>query len=160
MSGRPAAPHSPFASTSNSIIMSDAQSPDDPEQSNTGNTFGIKPFTFGTISHRRKHWRGDLSWVGKDQWILIFAIPRFESWHPSQPLSSLWAVSASRIISRHFRRLARDQSVSARAKSPFSGSFRNSCARVSGREFLTPGFCCLRLGSTALRPVDLREVRP
>ncbi len=83
------------------------------------------------------------------------AFCRFESWHPSQPLSSLWTVSAFRIISRHFRRLARDQSVSAAGKSVFSGRFRNSCARVSGREFLISRFCCLRLGSIALRPVRL-----
>ena len=88
--------------------------------------------------------------------ILRNVISKFESWRPSQPLSPLWAVSALRIISRHFRRLARDQSVSAAGKSVCSGRFRNFCGRVSGREFLISGFCCLRLGSTALRPVRLR----
>ena len=91
--------------------------------------------------------------------ILQSSISRFESWRPSQPLSSLWAVTAFTKISRHFGRLARDQSVSAAGKSVCSGRFRNFCGRVSGREFLISGFCCLRLGSTALRPALLAKHR-
>src|SRR6266540_4685989 len=97
------------------------------------------------------------NWRDISKGILQSSISRFESCHPSQPLSSLWTVSAFRIISRDFRRLARDQSVSA-GKSAFFSRFGISCARVSSREFLISGFCCLRLGSTALRPVRLHRL--
>jgi hypothetical protein len=62
-------------------------------------------------------------------------ISEFESYHPSQPVWSLWTMSAWQEYPRHFRKLAPHRRVSKAQFSEFtaaSGRFRGP---VSGREF-------------------------
>ena|SRR6266508_4229895 len=62
-------------------------------------------------------------------------ISRFESWRPSQPLSSLWGMSALQESPRHFRGLARRDTVSAARFSRSLASTAQFGAPVSCRQF-------------------------
>ena len=68
--------------------------------------------------------------------VLFFKRSReFESYMPSQPVRSLWAMSAAQENARHSRYLARRRTVSDAQFSRFSAARSQFQAPVSGRQF-------------------------
>src|SRR6185312_5549646 len=85
--------------------------------------------------------------------ILRNSISRFESWHPSGPVSPFLPISDLSENARQYRGLARRHPVSSEIKLAVVGCHRDIAPPVSSRYFSISKFCWLRLGSKAMGPV-------
>jgi hypothetical protein len=113
---------------------------------------------------------GGWLWPGRRELSCYFKymargrIPEFESYDPSQPVQSLWAMSGLQKYGRHFRELAGHLAVSV---AQFSGFFTEAgqfCVPVSARQFLISVWFAGDSVRIELRPVrypgDVRRDRP